>query len=630
MIKKFYLTTAIDYPNYLPHLGHAYEKVAADVLARFYRFCGYDTFFLMGNDEHSINVERQAVSLGMEPLVYCDKMAEEFKKVWKELFISHDDFIRTTEDRHVKAVQTLFQKIYEKGDIYKGFYRGWYCISCEAFLLEKDLVDGKCPTHQRKPKWIEEENYFFSLSRYQEPLLRHIESHPEFIQPEIRRNEAVNIIREGLRDISVSRASIRWGIPVPFDPTQVIYVWFDALVNYISGVGYPDDPQRFSYWWPADLHVVGKDIIRFHCIIWPALLMSTGLHLPKTIFGHGFVNVKGEKLSKSLGKILDPKEIIARYGADPLRYFLLREIVFGRDGDFSWEAYTERYNGDLANDLGNLVSRTLALIEQCFGGIIPNPGKMVAEDEVIKNQAEGLLSRLQEYIPAYEFHNGLLAIWDLIHTANRYIDETEPWTLASHPMRQATVLYNLMESLRFLSVVLSPFMPSTAERIWQQLGMEKDFSSVSVQDLHWGGLPTGIKIRRGKALFPRIDIKTRKGKAPLPKDTMGKNPEIELSEFQKIDLRVGQIVKVNPVPSSHKLYQLEVDLGREKRTVVAGIAANYSPQELIGRKVILVVNLKPARIRGIDSQGMILAADDAKSIALATFTEAINVGAKVE
>lgn len=630
MKNKFYLTTAIDYPNNRPHLGHAYEKIAADTLARFYRFCGYDTFFLMGNDEHSINVERQAVSLGMDPQAYCDKMAEEFKKVWKELNISQDDFIRTTEARHVKAVQTLFQKIYDKGDIYKDFYRGWYCISCEAFLLEKDLVDRKCPVHKREPKWIEEENYFFRLSRYQEPLSQHIKSHPEFIQPEIRRNEAVNIIREGLRDISVSRASLKWGVPVPFDPSQVIYVWFDALVNYISGVGYPDDLERFSYWWPADLHVVGKDINRFHSIIWPALLMSAGLSLPLTICVHGFVNIKGEKLSKSLGKIIDPAEIAGHYGADVLRYFLLREIPFGRDGDFSWEAYLERYNGDLANDLGNLVSRTLALIEQCCGGKIPIPAEAQPEDEEIKNKAENLFSQFQEYMVACEFHSGLLALWDLVRAANRYVDETAPWALTQNPSRQATVLYNLAESLRFLSLLLFPFMPSTAERLWVQLGLNKDFSRSSPVELRWGGLPSGIKIRREGALFPRIDIKAVKEVSSSQELTGEKEYELGLSEFKKIDLRVGKIIKVDPIPGAHKLYQLEVDVGKEKRTVVAGIRDGYSSSQLIGRKVIMVTNLKPARIWGIESKGMILAANDGKSIALATFTEAIEVGAKVK
>jgi len=507
---KFYLTTAIDYVNSKPHLGTAYEKIAADVIARYKRLKGYDTYFLMGNDEHSQNVAARAKELNLNVMDYCDQMEEEFRHTWKQLHISFDDFIRTTDTRHISTVNDLLQRIHKKGDIYKGEYRGWYCVSCEAFYQSKDLIDGKCPSHGTVPNWIAEENYFFSLSKYQDKLLRHMEENPEFVLPEVRRNEILSVLKSGLEDISISRSGTIWGIPLPFDKESVVYVWFDALINYVSGIGFSDEPEKYSKYWPADLHIIGKDITRFHCVIWPAMLLSADIPLPKSIFGHGFVKLRGEKMSKTTGTILDPLRLIEAYGADSLRYFLISEIPFDRDGDFSLERFKERFNADLANDYGNLVSRSLTMVDKYQKGRVVLPIR-TAEDTHLQEIAEGLLGRYEEAMDGYQLHQGVRVAWELIRGANLYIDSHKPWLLAkdtSTKGRLAEVLYNLVEAIRQVTILLKPIMPVKTKEVWHQLGLTSDFEKVAFKELEeWGEIPSDATVRPGEALFPRIEEK---------------------------------------------------------------------------------------------------------------------------
>lgn len=510
-MEKFYLTTAIIYVNALPHVGHALEMVATDALARYKRLTGYDVFFLTGADENSLNAERRARELGLPPQEYVDRMSASVQEVWRKLNISNDDFVRTTSERHRITCQRFFQKVQENGDIYKASYEGWYCVSCEAFRSEEELVDGACPVHpNQKPEWIKEENYFFRLSRYQDRLLKHIEEHPEFIQPESRRNEIVNFIKEGLQDFSVSRASVRWGIPVPGDPQQVIYVWFDALLNYITAVGYADDPETFARYWPCDVHVIGKDITRFHAIYWPAMLMAAGVELPKRVFGHGFVYQKGERMSKSRGNIVDPGAIADEFGADPLRYYLLREVPFDRDGDFAWSTFVQRYNADLGNDLGNLLNRTVSMINRYFGGVVPEP---VRADWTTNGADRELIALAGETVAAMERHfndlafdDALTAIWQFVSRANKYVEENAPWTLQkTDRARLATVMYNLAEALRLITHFIFPVMPETAEKMAAQLNVPLVTAGDWEKTSAWGGLPVGTKVTaKPVPLFPRL------------------------------------------------------------------------------------------------------------------------------
>lgn len=508
---KFFLTTAIDYVNNVPHLGTAYEKIAADAIARFSRLLGRDTYFLMGNDEHSANVEKEALSKGMTPQDYCDKMAETFREIWKKLNISYDGFIRTTDPRHAKAVQKLFTKIHEQGDIYAGTYEGWYCLSCEAFYTEKDLKEGKCPVHKMEPKWISETNHFFRLSKYRDRLLEHIEGNPMFIVPEIRRNEILNVVRTGLEDVSVSRSSFRWGIPLPIDPSQTIYVWFDALINYISAIGYGDDAAFFSKYWPADLHVIGKDITRFHCILWPAMLMSAGLELPRTILGHGFVSFKGERMSKSLGNFVNPLDVADKFGADPLRYYLLREVPLDRDGDFSWGLFIERYNADLANNLGNLLSRTLAMLVRYNAGRVDD---VFVRDEKLgelQQVAENSIREYLEFMKGHEIDMAVQTTWRLIKRANQLIEETAPWRLAKDPSKKTSllsVLNGLLESIRIISILLVPIMPEKSDEIWKAAGFCGSPDSGRIESLRWSGkvVEAGRTVAQPSPLFPRIAV----------------------------------------------------------------------------------------------------------------------------
>jgi methionyl-tRNA synthetase len=506
---SFYLTTAIDYVNSEPHIGTAYEKIAADAISRFKRLQGFDTYFLMGNDEHSLNVFKEARAKNLDPLEYCDRMEVKFRETWAKLDISFDDFIRTTEDRHVAAVEEIFRRINDNGDIHKGLYEGWYCVSCEAFVQEKDLVDGKCPNHQKEPEWLTEDSYFFALSKYRDRLLKHIKANPSFIVPEIRRNEIVNVLEGGLEDISVSRTAYQWGVPLPIDSSAIVYVWFDALINYISGAGFPADEEKFSKLWPADLHVIGKDITRFHCIIWPAMLMSAGVDLPRSVLGHGFVSFKGEKMSKSLGNIVRPLDVVDKFGADPLRYYLLKEVPLDKDGDFTWELFIERYNADLANDLGNLVSRSLAMVGRYLDGVVPAlpPEKL---DQGLGDLFRSVLAEYTAKMELYDIHIATQEIWKLIRQANRYIEEKTPWVLAKDPGRRdelVVVLATLLEVIRTTAVLLVPIIPSKAQAIWENLRLSGSPADSRLGELSWGGGPerSAEPIKAPPPLFPRIE-----------------------------------------------------------------------------------------------------------------------------
>jgi len=504
----FYITTAIDYVNSIPHIGTAYEKIGADALARFMRMEGHEVHFQMGNDEHSTNVLKAAQDKKLQPKVYCDEMRGKFTEIWEKLEISYDDFIQTSEDRHHRSAAKLFEIIQAKGDIYEGEYEGWYCESCEAFYTEKDLVDGHCPHHKQKPKWLKESNFFFKLSEYQKPLLEHIASHPEFILPEIRRNEILSLIKQGLDDISVSRSGFSWGIPVPHDPSHVIYVWFDALINYLSAIGFGSDEKQFSKWWPAQVHVIGKDITRFHCVIWPAMLMSAGLPLPETVFGHGFVYLKGEKMSKTLGNVVTPMDVIDAYGADALRYYLLRNSSFGADGNFTWEDFIKRYNSDLANDLGNLLNRSLGMAHKYFDGKIQRGHEAEIDTPLVQLAGETgkKVRQAMDYRRGdLEYHRALAAIWELIAATDKYIDQSAPWTLKKNDEvpRLKQVLHNVFNCIRLVGMWVFPFIPKTSERVYEQLQLPfpKDFATGAP----WTVLPEAHLLGKASPLFPRIE-----------------------------------------------------------------------------------------------------------------------------
>ncbi|HZR26926.1 MAG TPA: methionine--tRNA ligase [Vicinamibacterales bacterium] len=630
-MSRFFLTTAIDYVNSKPHLGTAYEKVCADVIARYKRLCGFDTHFLMGNDEHSQNVYKQAVEQKLDPIAYCDQMEQEFRRTWARLDVSFDDFIRTTQQRHKVGVTALAQRVYDAGDIYEGVYEGWYCVSCEEFKQEKDLVNGNCPLHPTlKPEWIKEKNYFFRLSKYQQPLLDHFATHPDFLQPDIRRNEILRLIEGGLIDISVSRAGQSWGIPLPFDRASVVYVWFDALINYASAVGLGGDQALFEKWWPADLHVIGKDITRFHSVIWPAMLMAAKLPLPKQVFGHGFMTLGGQRMSKTLGTIVDPIVAADRLGHDPLRLYLVKEIVFGSDGDFSWDRYDERYNADLANNLGNLVSRVTAMAGRYRNGTLT---PVASTNDQLARVSEDALANYRKAMDRFALHDGAAAAFRIIDATNEFIAATSPWTLAKDPAnadRLTQVLYDAAESVRLAAVMLEPIMPSSSREILRRVGASAEGLNFD-RDGKWqtGGART---LLQEGPLWPRKEITTVSDN-PLPPDqpAPGAAPStpgtvapgtvapstaapstasdrISIDDFMKVELRVAKVLTAEKVEKSKKLLKLTVDVGSEHRTLVAGIAEAYEPDALVGKTVVIVFNLKPAKLMGIESNGMVLAA----------------------
>ena len=674
-MSRFFLTTAIDYVNSRPHLGTAYEKIMADVIARYKRLCGIDTRFLMGNDEHSQNVFRKASEEGLDPLAYCDQMEQQFRETWSRLDISFDDFIRTSESRHKAGVTEITKRIFDTGDIYEGIYEGWYCVSCEAFKQEKDLVGGDCPIHLTTPQWIREKNYFFRLSKYEQPLRDHFAAHPEFLEPDSRRHEILRLLEGGLEDISVSRAGQAWGIPLPFDPSRVVYVWFDALINYASAVGLGGDREMFARWWPADLHIIGKDITRFHAVIWPAMLMSAKLPVPRQVFGHGFMTVNGQRMSKSLGTAIDPIEAADRFGADPLRLYLVKEIAFGGDGDFSWERYDERYNVDLANNLGNLVSRVTAMAARYRHGRLAPTG--VGSDQLAR-LGEQIGVDYRRSMDTLALQEGAAAAYRLIDATNEFITATAPWTLAKDPAaadRLSQVLFDAAEAIRLAAVLLSPIVPASSREILRRVGASGDQLHLD-RDGRWRADGERVLLQEGP-LWPRADtrgrestlepeVRKRAGVGPRaqlinakehsvePTDTPTPPPaqpvpaaptpppaqpalaaasagdRISIDDFMKVELRVAKVLAAERVPKSNKLIKLQVDVGTEQRTVVAGIADAYEPDALVGRTVVVVFNLKPAKLMGVESNGMVLAASPAGGKPMVvTFDEPVAPGTRV-